>query len=70
MTSNEINNLIDFGDVFNTIRKEQREQAGMIIINHCQDSYFHSPVNDLCEYCENLASLILDAPLPGAKNDD
>jgi hypothetical protein len=63
-----INNIIDFGEVFNTIRQEQRDYIKDRIANLCfeQHEQRHSDGSDkICEDHQNTIDLIDSLPMPG-----
>jgi hypothetical protein len=63
-----INNLIDFGGVFNTIRQEQREYIKREIAILCfeQHEQRHSDGSDkVCDDHQNTIDLIDSLELPG-----
>jgi len=55
--SDQLSNIIDFGEVFNAIRLEQRELIKREIDERCQEG---------CEItCNDIKDLIDSLPMPG-----
>ena len=68
--TDRISNIIDFGDVFNAIRKEQREFIKDRIANLCfeQHDLQDNKLNYIvCEDHQNTIDLIDSLPLPGGE---
>lgn len=68
----DINNLVDFGEVFNAIRQEQREliKAAIVAMCHevCQVTHPDGSAN-LCDDHNPVVELIDDLPLPGGEQE-
>jgi len=66
--SESLSNIIDFGDVFNAIRREQREYIKREIANLCFEQHEQrntDGTDKVCEDHQNTLDLIDSLPLPG-----
>jgi len=59
--SDSISNIIDFGEVFNQIRRSQRELIINALSEYCANT--HSPKSE-CE-CKTQFGIINNLPYPG-----
>lgn len=67
-----INNIIDFGDVFNAIRKEQRDYIKHEIRQLCfeQHDLRDLQLNEkVCDDHQNTIDLIDSLPMPGEESE-
>jgi hypothetical protein len=70
--SESLNNLIDFGDVFNAIRKEQREFIKREISILCFEQHEQRNADGsdkVCEDHQNTLDLIDSLDLPGGEKE-
>jgi len=68
--SDQLSNIIDFGEVFNAIRLEQRElikrEISILCFEQCEER--HSDGSDkVCEDHQNTLDLIDSLPMPGGE---
>ena len=58
--TDSISNIIDFGEVFNQIRRSQRELINNEIVNFCKEAH----TEEVCD-CVAIIELIRCLPYPG-----
>jgi len=68
--SDQLSNIIDFGEVFNAIRLEQRELIKREIANLCFEQHEQrtaTGTDKVCEDHQNTLDLIDSLPMPGGE---